>query len=222
MRVHALFGCGCAALEFGGKRLLDGLPIHHDARSGAVVGSSNAYQRPRWSRSALPPGWRSSGESEHFTHLAAYRLQAHGELVDQAGGPLQCLQLEVPGVGSGHGRLSQPKGKQEYLAYKASTSLQRLEKYRNAAARPWLVSRPTRQPPPQWRTPELMLMELRSSGSRSWTNSFRAAASNGETAVDCVVCWRGSACSTGRLDWPSDTAGESLGPAALLFHAAVA
>ncbi len=88
--------------------------------------------------------------SEHFTHLAAYHLQAHGELVDQAGGPLQCLQLEgdeaLEAVMEG---TFAARGKQEYLAYKASTYHWDLfEKYRNAAARPWLSIEADPPPPP--------------------------------------------------------------------------
>ena len=151
--------------------------------------------------------------SEHFTHLAAYHLQAHGELVDQAGGPLQCLQLEgdeaLEAVMEGPSR---PEASKNTSPTRPRRTIGIFS--RSTATPPrgrGCPSRPTRHPR-RWRTPELMLMRVTFKRFGTGTNSFRAASSNGETAVDCVVCWRGSACSTGRLDWPSERRRASAAP----------
>jgi hypothetical protein len=78
--------------------------------------------------------------SKQFTRLAAYHLQAHEILVDQAGGPLQCLQVEGDDTWeTAADKRFSARGERQYLASKASTYHWNLfEKWRKAAESPWL------------------------------------------------------------------------------------
>jgi hypothetical protein len=78
--------------------------------------------------------------AEHFRRLAAYHLQACDFLLDQAGGPVKCLQ-----VGEGEDwdteleKRFAVRGDRKYAAYKAAKYHEELfEKYRKAAEGPWL------------------------------------------------------------------------------------
>jgi hypothetical protein len=89
--------------------------------------------------------------AERLVRTAAYHLQAHELLVEQAGGPLECVEAEGDeDFEEATERIFAAVGGREYLAYRASMHHWHLfEKYREAASRPWL---PVASDPP---APEL-------------------------------------------------------------------
>lgn len=95
--------------------------------------------------------------SKRFNDLAVHHLQAHEILVDQAGGPLDCLQVsdDETWETAAEERFA-ARGEREHLAYKASRYHWELfEKYRRAAVHPWLWV-VADSPPPQMANPRFI------------------------------------------------------------------
>jgi hypothetical protein len=86
--------------------------------------------------------------TERFTHLAAYHLQAHFILAEQADGPRECLEPEDDDWETAVEQRFAARRERVYLAYEAATYHWDLfEKYRKAAASPWLSVRVDPLPP---------------------------------------------------------------------------
>ena len=99
--------------------------------------------------------WRAiDRRSRRFNHLAAYHLQAHEILADQAGGPLDCLEIEDGETfEAAMERRFEARGEREQLAFQASIYHWNLfETYRKAAASPcsWVAADPL---PPRMANP---------------------------------------------------------------------
>lgn len=107
--------------------------------------------------------------ADRFTHLAAYHLQAHEVLIDEAGGVLECLQVEDgETLDSAAEKRFAGRGQREFLAYKASIFHWKLfEKYQKAAANPWLGVEAD-PPPPKLANPRFNLSEHYAELVRDW------------------------------------------------------